>query len=147
MKKRISKYILSSEYSERGIKIAFIFFNDAIKNIFCNSKYMLVLALVLMIACGKPKSSDEDIEIAKMEQDSIIADVVAKDTLIAEIVKTDPKIAKLHKRSSERIEENMEKSDYKDVPCTKVLNEFKKATDDFCAKKISLDEFKKEYPI
>lgn len=111
-----------------------------------NIQFLLCFSLLIVFGCKKANVTQEMIEEAKVEQDSIIAQIEQPDTTVAEIVKADPKLAQQHEKSKDRIKEGLEKSEYKEVPCTHILDEFKQTVDDFCAKKISYDDLTKKMP-
>jgi len=108
-------------------------------------KTLLFISLIFILACRNDGVTAEEKEMAKIEIDSMV-DNIKNDTLIIANVPASVEVKKEHKKHTERIVEELDKSAYKDVPCKKIIEELKACVDQYCSGKITFDQLKSKIP-
>ncbi|MBK7603102.1 MAG: hypothetical protein IPN87_07035 [Saprospiraceae bacterium] len=108
-------------------------------------KILLFISLIFMMACRNEGVTAEEKEIAKIEIDSMVNNI-KNDTLVLANIPASVEVKKEHKKHTERIVEELEKSAYKDVPCKKIIDELKAAVDQYCSGKITIDQLTSKIP-
>ena len=98
-----------------------------------------------MAACRNSEVTEEEKEMAKIEIDSII-DNIKNDTLAIANIPANVEVKKEHKKHTERIVKELDQSEYKDVPCKKIIDELKECVDQYCSGKLSFDQLKSKLP-
>ncbi|HQP75847.1 MAG TPA: hypothetical protein PL069_00495 [Saprospiraceae bacterium] len=100
---------------------------------------ILLLMILGLLACQKNKPSQEDIIAAEAEMDTI-RKIITEDSTISKAIIKDKKVEAKHKEDAERINKEIEKSPLKDLPCEKIIAEFRISVDKYCTGKITQEE-------
>lgn len=106
---------------------------------------ILILLIVGLFGCQKNKPSQEDVIAAQEEMDTI-RKIIAEDTTVSKAIIKDKKVEAKHEEETKRITEEIEKSPLKDLPCEKIIAEFRINVDKYCAGQISQEEMVARIP-
>ncbi len=109
-------------------------------------KFILLLSLNLFWGCYGCKSDEQkqQAEVAKMEIDSILTISDKDTTSVAKVIAKDEKVKELAKKDIERINKEIEKSEFKDTPCSEIFEDYKNAINQYCKGSITYEQLKKK---